>query len=79
MTEAINALTLYAFKQMQVKRIAITCDPDNERSKKIPERLGYNLEGILKSNRFTTEGNVTDTLVFARYNAENLPKQEVYW
>ncbi len=34
MTEAINALTQYAFKQLSVKRIAITCDIDNLRSKK---------------------------------------------
>src|SRR4029079_1549181 len=66
-TEAINAITQYAFNVMKVKRLAITCDVDNERSKKIPERLGYKFESQMKSNRIKPiNGEVTDTLVFVR-------------
>jgi ribosomal-protein-serine acetyltransferase len=79
MTEAINALTQYAFKQLGMKRIAITCDINNERSKKIPEQLGYSLEGILKSNRLKVTGEISHTLVFARYNLEELPSLTVTW
>src|SRR3990167_8415879 len=68
MTEAINAITQYAFKVLKVKRIAITCDVDNIRSKKIPERLGYCLEGTLKFHRIKPMTNeASDTLVYARY------------
>ncbi|MFX8242925.1 GNAT family N-acetyltransferase, partial [Acinetobacter baumannii] len=33
MTEAINAITQYAFHVLEVKRIAITCGVDNLKSK----------------------------------------------
>lgn len=80
MTEAINALTQYAFKQLAVKRIAITCDVDNIRSKKIPERLHYTLEGRLKYHRRKPiNGELSDTLVFAKYNLDNLPALSVRW
>ena len=80
MTEAINALTQYAFKQLAVKRIAITCDVDNIRSKKIPERLHYTLEGRLKYHRRKPiSGELSDTLVFAKYNLDNLPALSVRW
>ncbi len=79
MTEAINALSHYAFKQLGVKRIAITCDEDNNRSKKIPERLGYNLEGILKANRVNILNEVTNTCVFACYSIDSLPSLDVSW
>jgi ribosomal-protein-serine acetyltransferase len=79
MTEAVNAITQYAFKQLRVKRIAITCDIANERSKKIPERLGFTLEATLKSNRIKVTGEVSDTLVFARYDLESLPNLLVTW
>jgi RimJ/RimL family protein N-acetyltransferase len=79
-TEAINALTQYAFKVMKVKRLAITCDVDNERSKKIPERLGYHLESTMKANRIKPNmGEATDTLVFVRSNLTNLPVLDVSW
>ena len=79
-TEAINAITQYAFNVLQVKRLAITCDVDNERSKKIPERLGYSLESRMKANKIKPiSGEVTDTLVYVRNDLINLPELEVIW
>lgn len=80
MTEAINAITQYAFKQLGMKRITITCDIDNIRSKKIPERLGFILEGTLKGNRRKLLTNeISDTLIYSRYNLDNLPDLAVAW
>lgn len=79
-TEAINTITHYAFKVLKVKRLTITCDVDNECSKKVPERLGYNLESIIKANRVKPiTGEVTETLVFARINLIHLPELKVSW
>ncbi|MFC7782839.1 GNAT family N-acetyltransferase [Legionella taurinensis] len=80
MTEAINAITQYAFKQLGVKRMAITCDLDNSRSRMIPERLNYTLEATLKSNRKKPiTGEISDTLVYAKYDLDNLPNLNVNW
>lgn len=79
MTEAVNALTQYVFKELNVKRIAITCAIDNSRSRKIPERLGYMLESVVKSNRLTLAGEVTDSLIFTRHHANDLPPLAATW
>lgn len=79
-TEAVNAITQYSIKVIHAKRIAITCDVNNEKSKKIPEKLGYNLESIMKSNRIKPiSGEVTDTLVYVRNDLMNLPELLVSW
>ena len=78
MTEVITAMTQYAFKQLSVQRIAITCDPDNIKSKNIPERLGYVLEGRLKNHRIKpNNGKVGDTLIYAKYGFTNHPSLNV--
>ncbi len=80
MTEATNAITQYAFKQLRVKRISLTCDPDNVKSKNIAERLDYTLEGRLKNNRIKPEnGEIGDTLIYAKYDCSNLPSLNVTW
>src|SRR3990167_9754111 len=80
MTEAINAITQYSFKQLKVKRIAITCDRDNIRSKMIPERLGYTLEATLKSNRRKpVTGDISDTLIYSCHDCNTLPELNVTW
>lgn len=79
MTEAINALTQYAFKELKVKRIAITCDVENIRSQKIPKQLGYHLESVIKANRLKMTGEISDTLVFARHNLDGLPNLVITW
>jgi ribosomal-protein-serine acetyltransferase len=79
MTEAVNSITQYAFKQLGMKRLSITCDVFNERSKKIAERLGFKLEATLKANRIQVNGEVSDTLVFARYDLKGLPDLLVTW
>jgi RimJ/RimL family protein N-acetyltransferase len=80
MTEAINALTQYAFKQLGAKRVAITCDIDNVRSKKVPERLGYLLEATLKyTKRKPLTNELCDTMIYTRHDDNALPDVTVTW
>ncbi len=80
MTEAVNAVIQYAIKELRVKRIAITCDVDNSRSQKIPERLGFHLEAKLKFHRVKPlTGETSDTFLFVIYNADKLPPLNVKW
>ena len=58
-TEAVNALTQYAFKQLKVNRVAITCAINNIPSQKIATRLGYVLEGKLRQNCRTVSGDLS--------------------
>lgn len=47
MTAAVRELTTLGFDHYQLRRIEIRCATINLRSRAIPERLGFKLEGIL--------------------------------
>jgi RimJ/RimL family protein N-acetyltransferase len=64
-TEAVALLTDFAFAEFNANRISIQCDPHNERSKRVAERLGYQLEGRLRNKARTPDGGLRDTLVYS--------------
>lgn len=66
-TEATNAITNFAFNELKAKRVEIRCESRNTKSRAIPEKLGFTLEGILKNDSITVESNeLRDTCVFAK-------------
>ena len=65
-TESTEAITTFAFEALEAKRVEIRCDSTNVRSIKIPERLGFELEGTLRNNLLSPSGELRDTLVFAK-------------
>lgn len=80
MTEAINALTRFTFEVLHANRLEIRCDTANLRSKKLAERLGFQLEGTLHNHRLDPHTKaLSHTLVYARTTTENLPKLDVQW
>ena len=48
MTASCRVLIDHAFAALNLHRIAITCAPENTRSRAIPERLGFTHEGRLR-------------------------------
>lgn len=67
MTEAIEALTDYAFRELKAKRVTIKCDATNLKSRAVAERLGYALEGTIKNDAWSVDKTrLTDTLIFAK-------------
>lgn len=74
-TEAVNALTRYAFTKWGAKRIEIRCDSENTRSVAIPKRLNFLLAARLKDPQvqFDSEREST-TLLYAKYDLENMPE-----
>jgi RimJ/RimL family protein N-acetyltransferase len=66
-TEAVAAITNFAFTELNAKRVEIRCDSKNNRSKAVAERLGFPLEGILKNDGLSGDGkDVRDTCVYAK-------------
>ncbi|WP_075982207.1 GNAT family N-acetyltransferase [Bacillus massilinigeriensis] len=66
-TEAVTGLTDFTFDHLKANRVEIRCDTENINSRKIPERLGFTLEGILRKDLLSADGKqLRDTCVFAK-------------
>lgn len=52
MTAVVSSLVDYAFEQYDMHRIEIKCGADNEKSRGIPERLGFLEEGVIRDGEF---------------------------
>lgn len=67
MVEAVKGLTELGFHQLHFMRIEIRCESSNLKSRAIPERLGYKLEGVLENEDLSADGSkLTDTCVYAK-------------
>jgi RimJ/RimL family protein N-acetyltransferase len=65
-TEAVQAIESFAFDQLGALRVQICTHTDNARSRSVPERLGYDLEGILRNDCLHVDGTPRDTAVYAK-------------
>ncbi len=66
MLEAVKKLTEFALTELQCKRIEIRCETTNLKSRAIPEKIGFELEGILKNEDLSADGSrLTDTCIYA--------------
>ncbi|MFK4289107.1 GNAT family N-acetyltransferase [Bacillus mycoides] len=52
MTEVVSELTNLGFQLLKFRRIEIRCESTNTKSRMIPEKLGFGLEGILQNLRY---------------------------
>lgn len=67
MTEAVKGISEFAFHELKARRVEIRCDVRNLKSRAIPERLGFTLEGILKNDALSVDGKeLRDTCVYAK-------------
>jgi RimJ/RimL family protein N-acetyltransferase len=64
--EAVRALTAMAFHALGARRLQIRTDAANGASRRVAERCGFVLEGVLRSDALTPQGEPRDTCVFAR-------------
>jgi RimJ/RimL family protein N-acetyltransferase len=63
--EAARALTALAFDQLRARRVEVRMADANERSWRVAERLGFALEGVLRSNVLDPRGEAHDTRIYA--------------
>jgi ribosomal-protein-serine acetyltransferase len=66
-TEAVHGLEQLVIETFGANRIEIQCDSANVKSIQIAKRLGYSLEGILRSHQWNpTFNHLHDTMMFAK-------------
>jgi ribosomal-protein-serine acetyltransferase len=66
-TEAVEGITEFAFNELKARKVEIRCDTLNLKSRRVAERAGFLLEGTLRNDAFSADGNkLRDTCVFAK-------------
>ncbi|KAB7705981.1 GNAT family N-acetyltransferase [Bacillus aerolatus] len=67
MTEAVKAITGFAFNELNARRVEIRCDEKNSKSRAIPEKLGFHLDGILFHDDLSIDGKeVRNTCIYSK-------------
>ena len=65
-TEAVRALVRLAFVHLNARRVELRMDDTNERSWQVAQRAGFALEGVLRCDSLTPQGEPRNTRVYAR-------------
>ena len=65
-SEAVSTIARFAFEQLSARRVEIRSSARNQRSRAVPERLGFDLEGILRNDSQEPDGTVRDTAIYAQ-------------
>jgi RimJ/RimL family protein N-acetyltransferase len=65
-SEAVNALTQWAFASLLAKRVELVTDELNAGSRSVAARCGFSLEGILRSTMQSPDGKLRNSCVYAK-------------
>jgi RimJ/RimL family protein N-acetyltransferase len=72
-TEAVSALTTFAFKSFNAVRVQVVMQADNYASRRIAEKCGFVLEATLKKYRVDClSKQPADDCIFVRFDAEGI-------
>lgn len=63
-TEVIHLVLEFAFEELELNRVELTCDEENGRAIRCYEKCGFLREGLLRQHRFV-DGNFYHTVVMA--------------
>lgn len=73
MTRAVDFLCKYAFEELGLNRVQITCAVGNTPSSNIPKRLGFQFEGVERAGELFANGEFVDIEVYSLLKDEYLP------
>ena len=65
-TEAVEEISRYALEDLGANRVEIRMSTKNTRSRRVAERLGFVLEGILRNDVRNMDGTLRDSCVFSK-------------
>jgi RimJ/RimL family protein N-acetyltransferase len=63
--EAAMAITTFALDTLGMRRVEALPDDDNVASSRVCERAGYELEGVMRSDRAEPDGTLRNTRIYA--------------
>jgi len=73
--EAVNAVLEFAFKDSNLSMVSVYHFPFNQQSKRVIEKAGFSLEGVLKEAAILPNGQITDDVCYSLKKEEYLSRQ----
>lgn len=70
MMKSVIRLLELAFTEMDINRVQIKVAVGNDKSRRIPEKLGFHLEGIERDGELLVDGVYTDIAVYSLLKRE---------
>ena len=70
MTRAVDKLAGLAFDVWGANRVEIQVAVENKKSRAIPERLGFNQDGVLRQREIVRPGVVQDVVMYSKLKSE---------
>jgi RimJ/RimL family protein N-acetyltransferase len=68
-TRATRLMAAWAFDELGIHRLELTCGPDNDASQRVANRCGFVREGVLRSH-LPFKGKRRDTVIFSLLSSE---------
>lgn len=65
MSRSVRKLMEYAFDELGINRIQIKVATENSKSRKIPEKLGFTLEGFERDGELHNNGHFRDVAIYS--------------
>lgn len=72
MTEAVRGALRFAFSELALHRVEAACLPNNEASRRLLQRVGFQQEGMARAY-LRINGNWADHLLYAALASDRLP------
>jgi ribosomal-protein-alanine N-acetyltransferase len=72
MTEAVRGALRFAFSELALHRVEAACLPNNEPSRRLLQRVGFQQEGMARAY-LRINGNWADHLLYAALASDRLP------
>lgn len=69
-TRSVDKLCDLAFNELGINRVQIKCAVGNQPSRKVPQRLGFKLEGIERDGELLTGGIFTDLEIYSKLKSD---------
>jgi RimJ/RimL family protein N-acetyltransferase len=64
-TRALRLLSEHSLEELGLERLELITDPDNRASQRVAEKVGFQLEGVLRSYLLHPDGRRRDSVMFS--------------